>query len=208
MSEYKDYGYNNNELRYAHKYLASSILNCLDKSKNKKILDVGCGNGALADFLISKGFDVYGIDASESGIKLANAKHEGRFFLQDLSSDEVPREISDKNFDTIISTEVVEHLYDPRKYIDFCKNTLLKNGKGELILSTPYHGYFKNLALALTGKLDSHFTALWDGGHIKFWSRKTLSLLLKEQNFDIKYFHGSGRFPYLLKSMIIKGSIQ
>ena len=121
MSDYKDYGYNNNAMTYSHSYLANPILNYLDKSKNRMILDIGCGNGALADFLISKGFNVYGIDASESGIRLANKKHNGRFFVQDLTSDEVPKEISDKIFDTIISTEVIEHLYDPRKYSEFCK---------------------------------------------------------------------------------------
>ena len=41
---------------------------------------------------------------------------------------------------------------------------------GTAIVSTPYHGYWKNLAMALSGKLDAHFTALWDHGHIKFWS--------------------------------------
>jgi hypothetical protein len=37
-------------------------------------------------------------------------------------------------------------------------------------VSTPYHGYHKNLGLALSGKMDAHFTALWEGGHIKFFS--------------------------------------
>jgi 2-polyprenyl-6-hydroxyphenyl methylase/3-demethylubiquinone-9 3-methyltransferase len=31
-------------------------------------------------------------------------------------------------------------------------------------LSTPDHGYLKNLALALSGKIDSHLSALWDDG--------------------------------------------
>jgi 2-polyprenyl-6-hydroxyphenyl methylase/3-demethylubiquinone-9 3-methyltransferase len=45
-------------------------------------------------------------------------------------------------------------------------------------LSTPYHGYLKNLALAVSGKMDSHFGALWYGGHVKFFSIKTLQKLL------------------------------
>jgi len=28
--------------------------------------------------------------------------------------------------------------------------------------------------------MDSHYAALWDGGHIKFWSRATLTTLLQE----------------------------
>lgn len=76
-----------------------------------------------------------------------------------------------------------------------------------MIISTPYHGYLKNLALAATGKLDNHFTVLWDGGHIKFWSVKTLSKLLEEYGFEVVEFKGSGRIPYLWKSMLLRVKI-
>ncbi|WP_256993192.1 hypothetical protein [Methylococcus capsulatus] len=73
---------------------------------------------------------------------------------------------------------------------------------GTAIVSTPYHGYWKNLALALSGKMDAHFTALWDHGHIKFWSMKTLSLLLEEAGFRDIRFERVGRLPALAKAMI------
>ena len=72
---------------------------------------------------------------------------------------------------------------------------------GTAILSTPYHGYWKNLALALSGKLDRHFTALWDHGHIKFWSMKTLALLLEAAGFCDIRFARVGRIPALAKAM-------
>jgi 2-polyprenyl-6-hydroxyphenyl methylase/3-demethylubiquinone-9 3-methyltransferase len=73
---------------------------------------------------------------------------------------------------------------------------------GIAVASTPYHGYVKNVALAVTGKLDAHFTALWDHGHIKFWSFKTLGKLLKDAGFRGVEFHRVGRIPMLAKSMI------
>lgn len=74
---------------------------------------------------------------------------------------------------------------------------------GLFIITTPYHGYFKNLVMAVTGKMDNHFTVLWDGGHIKFWSYKTLSTLLQENGFRVDHFYGAGRFPWLWKSMVL-----
>jgi 2-polyprenyl-3-methyl-5-hydroxy-6-metoxy-1,4-benzoquinol methylase len=127
--------------------------------------------------------------------------------LQDINSKLLPNEIQSVRFNLIISTEVVEHLYNPRGYIEFCKNILLSSGGGEIIISTPYHGYFKNLVLAISGKMDSHFTVLWDGGHIKFWSVKTITKLLEEFNFEVVEFKGSGRLPYLWKSMFIRAKI-
>ena len=148
------------------------------------------------------------IDASITGIELARKGCPDRFYVQDINSKELPNELNDIYFDTIISTEVIEHLYNPRTYIQFCKQVLMKNGGGELIISCPYHGYLKNLVMAVSGKFDNHFTVLWDGGHIKFWSRKTLTQLLEEFDFEVVDFKGSGRFPYLWKSMFIKARIR
>lgn len=73
---------------------------------------------------------------------------------------------------------------------------------GTAIVSTPYHGYWKNLALAVTGRMDAHFTALWDHGHIKFWSIATLGELLREAGFVDIRFERVGRVPPLAKAMI------
>src|SRR5205823_87599 len=83
-----------------------------------------------------------------------------------------------------------EHLVRPRNLPRFAKQ-LLRPG-GHLIISTPYHGYLKNLLLALTDKWDAHLNPFWDGGHIKFWSRKTLSQLLNEAGFRVVRFIGGG----------------
>lgn len=50
--------------------------------------------------------------------------------------------------------------------------------------------------------MDAHFTALWDGGHIKFWSIATLGALLEEAGFTDLRFERVGRIPALAKSMI------
>jgi len=100
----------------------------------------------------------------------------------------------------VLSLEVVEHVYDPRRYAATVFS-LLEPG-GTAIISTPYHGYCKNLAMALSGKMDAHFTALWDHRHIKFWSIKTLSALLCEAGFVDLRFQRVGRVPVLAKSMI------
>jgi 2-polyprenyl-6-hydroxyphenyl methylase/3-demethylubiquinone-9 3-methyltransferase len=50
--------------------------------------------------------------------------------------------------------------------------------------------------------MDAHFTVLWDYGHIKFWSMKTLRLLLLAAGFEDVRFLRVGRVPALAKSMI------
>jgi SAM-dependent methyltransferase len=129
----------------------------------------------------------------------------GPLFVQDLSTGKLPQELQGLSFDTIISTEVIEHLYDPEAFIVFCKQAL--SSKGEIILSTPYHGYLKNLVLSIFNKWDSHLNPLWLGGHIKMWSAKTLSGALTNNGFTVTGFKGCGRIPYLWKSMLIKAKL-
>lgn len=205
MSEYTDYGFPDDRPSHTFHYLHSPLLALLNKDVNQNILDLGCGNGHLVNYLIAQGYNTYGTDASEDGIAIAKAEHPDRFFLQDLSTGKLPVELQGIKFDTVVSTEVIEHLYDPEGFIVFCRQVLNKNG--QLIISTPYHGYLKNLALSIFDKWDSHHGPAWHGGHIKFWSRNTLSRLLTKAGFKVTAFKGCGRWPYFWKSMIIKAEI-
>jgi 2-polyprenyl-3-methyl-5-hydroxy-6-metoxy-1,4-benzoquinol methylase len=205
MADYKDYGYQNSGKTHAFSCVQQPLLESLSPQKNTCILDLGCGNGYLVNYLISLGYNAYGTDASAKGIAIAKKINPDRFFAQDLSTGELPAELQHLKFDTIIATEVIEHLYDPEGFVHFCKKVL--GGKGELILSTPYHGYLKNLVLSLTGHWDAHWDPLWHGGHIKFWSRATLSRLLTGAGFTVTRFKGCGRFPFLWMSMIIKAEL-
>ncbi|NHA04958.1 class I SAM-dependent methyltransferase [Mucilaginibacter sp. HC2] len=207
MTTYQDYGYPNDNPCHAFDYMLAPLLSLLHKTNNSCILDLGCGNGYFVNYLISQGFNAYGIDASEQGITIANKTNPGRFFIQDLSSGGLPQQISHLPFDTIVSTEVIEHLYDPYLFISLCRDILSKTN-GELILSTPYHGYLKNLFISLFNKWDTHISPLWQGGHIKFWSFKTLSAILQEHDFKVTDFKGSGRIPYFWKSMIVKANLR
>jgi 2-polyprenyl-6-hydroxyphenyl methylase/3-demethylubiquinone-9 3-methyltransferase len=166
------------------------------------VLDLGCGNGWLSHWLTQQGYDEIGVDPSPSGIEIARKTYPHLTFASYPATPDLLKHLQRDPFDCVISTEVVEHCYAPRDWAQACYAALRPGGS--LICSTPYHGYLKNLALALTGTMDRHFTALWDGGHIKFWSRPTLTQLLTDSGFVDLEFSGAGRVPYLWKSMLFK----
>lgn len=204
MQSYTDYGYLSAQPSWDHSILMPHLLAML-RGTQGPVLDLGCGNGVIARELMSHGYDVYGVDGAASGIALANGQAAGRFHVMNFSSGQLPEPLAGMLFGAVISTEVVEHLYDPRSLVKLARRILPPGGS--FILSTPYHGYLKNLAMALTGKLDAHFTVLWDGGHIKFFSRNTLEAMLREQQFEVVQFAGAGRLPYLWKSMLVKATV-
>lgn len=164
----------------------------------KRVFELGCGNGSVAQALSQRGWDVTGVDPSSEGILQANAQWPSLKLYEGSAYDDLATRFG--RFPVVTSLEVVEHVYAPRHYAATLFD-LLESG-GTAVVSTPYHGYWKNLAMALTGKLDAHFTALWDHGHIKFWSIKTLGELLREAGFTDIRFERVGRIPVLAKSML------
>jgi len=179
-------------------YLYEEVVKEIDKVSPGRVIELGCGNGGFAN-IISNKCVVVALDNSETGINIAK----NNFKFVDFYMDSVYEYLQSKygKFDCVVSLEVIEHLFDPRKFVQNALNLL--NDEGVFILSTPYHGYWKNLLLALSGKLDAHFTALWGGGHIKFWSIKTISAVLEEYGFEVVIIRRLGRIPVIAKTMLI-----
>lgn len=206
MEQLKDisgYEYSDADLNASHEYLlpqVQSILNAERKRRTSpgRLFDLGCGNGSVCAALARDGFDVTGVDPSEAGINQARKAYPDLRLHRASAYEDLALQYG--RFDCVLSLEVVEHVFAPRKYAETLYS-LVEEG-GISIISTPYHGYIKNLALALTDRMDRHFTALWDNGHIKFWSISTLTMLLREAGFRQVDFHRVGRIPPLAKSMI------
>ena len=105
------------------------------------------------------------------------------------------------SYDIVISAEVIEHLFLPRTLLARAREALTDSGK--VIVTTPYHGYWKNLSLALTNHFDAHWQALSDFGHIKYFSVKSLSELARQCGFEPVRWDRAGRIPPLAASMIM-----
>lgn len=105
----------------------------LQNGENKKVLEIGCSIGAVANLLTERRFKVWATDISKFAIK--RARHltpKAHFSVLD-----VQKKISlGTKFDYVFCLEVVEHLEKPEVAIKNMYDVLNKNGK--IILSTPY----------------------------------------------------------------------
>ncbi len=195
------YPYATSGLGAHHEYLLPGVEAALREQgvrPGARVFDLGCGNGAVAGHLARLGYEMSGVDPSEEGIQQARSTYPDLDLRMGSAYDDLTGEFG--TFPALISLEVVEHLYFPRTYAKTVYD-LLEPG-GVAVISTPYHGYLKNLAIAVTGGFDTHFTALVDHMHIKFWSFATLTTLLEEQGLEVVEFKRVGRIPVLAKSMI------
>lgn len=201
------YRWSSGNLTCAHDYLLDALMHelsqLLTKTEkrgvgSKRLFDLGCGNGSVANVLARQGWNVTGVDPSTEGIAQAASCYPELKLYVGSAYDDLSKQYG--QFPVVISLEVVEHLYFPRQFAATLFSLTEKGGTA--IVSTPFHGYWKNLALALSGRMDAHFTALWDHGHIKFWSIHTFRELLLEAGFVDIRFARIGRVLPLAKSMI------
>jgi 2-polyprenyl-3-methyl-5-hydroxy-6-metoxy-1,4-benzoquinol methylase len=197
------FGWLNAEHVGSHSYLLPKLKEILTRrvkdSTKARLLDIGCGNGSITNVLGSLGFRATGIDPSSDGI----AQCRSAYPSLDVHLASVYEDLQARfgTFDVIVCLEVVEHLYSPHVLASNAKRLL--DSDGFLVLSTPYHGYWKNLALSLANKWDFHHHPLVEHGHIKFWAKPTLERLFAREGFVLKEFYRLGRIPPLANSMML-----
>ena len=97
------------------------------------VLDIGCGPGVTCTELRSKGFTVTGIDYSDKIIRIASAR--GGDYIWG-KAEELP--FDDDSFETVIMTEVLEHVVDIDKAIAEADRVARKNA--DILLSVPDGG--------------------------------------------------------------------
>lgn len=183
--------------------LYPAILKALEENGVKqgaRVLDLGCGRGAVSRALSAAGYQVTGVDIDNEAVAEARRCYPQLDLRQGSGEDDLKEQMG--SFDAVVSIEVIEHVSDPVTFVKNIHSVL--NPGGLCIMTAPYHGYVKNLIISLRGGWDCHLDPFWKAGHIKFWSERTFRKLIVESCFDIIVFRRLGRIPMLAKSMMVQ----
>ena len=102
----------------------------------KKVLDVGCGGGILAESIAQSGADTCGIDLSQKALKVAelHALEVGATLSYRSIAVEALAEEQPEQYDVVTCMEMLEHVPDPASVVRACAK-LCKPG-GTLFFST------------------------------------------------------------------------
>jgi 2-polyprenyl-3-methyl-5-hydroxy-6-metoxy-1,4-benzoquinol methylase len=184
-----------------HKHILPAIQRLLPPQAAMRILDIGCGTGFVDHSLSKLGHQVVGVDFDPKAIEIHKRVYPD-LDARVHQAEEALNGILDEPADVVLAVEVVEHLYRPMRFLEEARAALRPGG--HLILSTPYHGYWKNLAISILGQWDHLFTVEWEEGHIKFFSETTMRRMLTRAGFDDIVFSNAGRLPYMWKTMVVR----
>ena len=115
--------------------------------RDSHVLDVGCGDGVLMEFLIKeKKVNIRGIEISKT--KVQNCIAKGLTIIEGNAEEDL-KQFPDKSFDYVVLSQTLQAFLNPEKVI----NELLRIGK-QAIVTIPNFGYWKiRLHLLLKGTM-------------------------------------------------------
>jgi ubiquinone/menaquinone biosynthesis C-methylase UbiE len=163
---------------YNARYERPATLSLIGKADGVRILDAGCGPGALSEALAGRGAQVTGVDASAELLALASLRLNGRasFHQADLRG---PLPFEDESFDLVVASLVMHYIEDWSPTLTEFRRVLTPTGR--LVLST-HHPMMDHLL----GGGDNYFatyefTEDWVVGDVlmrmRFWHRPLRAML-------------------------------
>ena len=142
--------------------------------RRPRLLEVGCGFGYFLDVAFEEDFDVVGLEFNQHAVERLRRKYAFPILAGPL--EETPLERG--SLDAAVLFDVIEHLRDPFTALDRLHEAVVANGL--LVLSTMDSD---SLVSRLIGKRLEDFRRTRE--HLFFFSRETLSRLLRERGFEV-----------------------
>ncbi|NBY19416.1 class I SAM-dependent methyltransferase [bacterium] len=163
------------------------------QEKNPRVLDVGSSGGLFLFAAQSLGARVLGIEPSEKAAAYAIE----RFGIETLCKSYEQTNIPNESFDVIHSSLVMEHLIDPKHYLEWCLSKLRPHGI--LVCETPNE--FNRLQRIVTSHLNHEDWFVAHPDHLNYFNEKSLRSV--GEKFGFKFLKSYASFP--MEAAILSG---
>jgi SAM-dependent methyltransferase len=188
-----------------------------------RLLDVGCGSGALLARCSDKYRELYGVDIVAARVEQAEemlrAAYPGKRIVLRQHDAANPLPFPPEYFDSVCCVATLEHIYDV--YFAVSEMARVLRQGGEIVIEVPNIAYVKHRVALLIGFLPATSAAAdwrtygWDGGHVHYFTLGALRSLLSGYGLRIVKVRGSGllaglraRWPSLLTGDLVVRAIK
>ncbi len=142
--------------------------------------DLGCGSGEQLRLFREAGYQVIGVEPDPRARAVAQKVGE----VLDGTAEQIPAKVTNKRFDVVLLSHVLEHCIDPIQALSNVQRILRSNGT--LVIEVPNNG-----ALGFT-----LFGAAWPWSdiprHLNFFTEKSLRIALEKSGFEVMSVHYTG----------------
>jgi 2-polyprenyl-3-methyl-5-hydroxy-6-metoxy-1,4-benzoquinol methylase len=150
--------------------------------RNQDVLDIGCGEGFMAEKIVAQGNRVVGIDMlPEPKIRQAF----DAYVQADLTNGLGPaiEKLHGKKFDRILLMDVLEHLARPEVLLGECRGLL--KPQGQILISEPNVANITVRLSLLFGRFEYTDRGILDKTHLRLFTRKSARRLIEAAGFEI-----------------------
>jgi len=153
------------------------------RPRSTRILDVGTANGYIGRGLQELGFqDVTGLEQDPLCVQAADGLY-AQVIQQDLDQ---PWTYSfPHRYDVILCADVLEHLKDPQKTLEWLLTALKPDGR--LLLSIPNSAHWWVRLNVLAGRFPMEERGLFDSGHLRFFTWSTIQQLIRQAGLTVEH---------------------
>ncbi len=163
----------------------------------ERVLDLGCGAGDLAADLARNGAQVTAADVAQAALDRVGRRHPE--LARCLIEIDAALPFDDGAFDTVWSSEVIEHVGDTARWLSEVRRVLAPRGR--VLLTTPSHGRLRLLA----GGIERYSEPL--GDHLHLYTARSLRELLGDFAFtDIRVTAKAG--PPLARRLLLARAVR
>ena len=146
----------------------------------RRVLDVGCSTGYLAQVLVQAGNRVSGVELDPEAAEKARPLLD-QLVVGDLDEMDLSESFPPKSFDVVVFADVLEHLKDPVRTLS--QAAPLLDEEGFAVLSIPNVAHAAVRLSLLQGRFDYSPVGLLDDTHLRFFTRSALHDLLDQAGF-------------------------
>ncbi len=153
--------------------------------QGSRVLEFGCGSGALLKELSKKSCRVCGVDRFSPKVEDTDTFP---FFQCDLNYEELP--IDSGDYDYILMHDVLEHLAKPEIFLEKIYLACQLSPDSRIIASTGNIAFFPIRALLLFGQFNYGKRGILDLTHTRLFTFKTFKKLFEQADFDVIHTEG------------------
>ena len=182
------YEYDNFIYQKVIRAFLARIYEMLEEANPETILDAGCGEGFVVDYLAQRNsaFKLTGVDVSEGALAYAREHYGEHATFRKGSVYKLP--FSDNSFDAVLCSEVLEHLDEPLKAVGELKRV----ARSTVLITVPREPYFKWL-----NDMGRAIGVSLDPGHVNFWTKRSFQDFINahfdEAEFEWKHMYQLAR---------------
>lgn len=167
------------------------------------LLDIGCGQGYVANEIAAKGCRVTGMDQYVPDVSPSPGQID--FIRWNLDRKEFPVNVS--GFDQILMLDIIEHLKEPEVFMDELRFAAACK-RPEVIITTANIGFLVTRLMLLCGQFNYGKKGILDATHTRLFTFRSLDALLEQSGYKVLEVRGiPAPFPKALGDNFISRTL-